>query len=46
MLQYFYEDIDSKGLTVKSWAITVALAAIGTGLLYSKEVFLIGLADL
>ena len=43
MLQYFYEDIDSKGLTVKSWAITVAWAAIGTGLLYRKEVFLIGL---
>jgi hypothetical protein len=43
MLQNFYEDIDSKGLTVKGWAITVALAAIGTGLLYRREVFLIGL---
>jgi hypothetical protein len=42
MLQHFYEDIDSKGLTIKSWAITVALAAIGTGLLYRKEVFLVG----
>jgi hypothetical protein len=43
MLQQFYEDIDSKGLTIKSWAITVALAAIGTGILYRKEVLLVGL---
>lgn len=42
MLQHFYEDIDGKGLTIKGWAITVALAAIGTGLLARKEVFLIG----
>jgi hypothetical protein len=43
MLQNFYEDIDSKGLTIKNWAITVALPVIGTGLFYRKEVFLIGL---
>jgi len=42
MLQHFYEDIDGKGLTIKSWAITVALATIGTGILYRKEVLLIG----
>ena len=30
MLQNFYEDIDSKGLTIKNWAITVALPVIGT----------------
>jgi hypothetical protein len=42
MLQNFYEDIDAKGLTIKSWAITVALATIGTGLLYRKEVLLVG----
>jgi len=42
MLQQFYEDIDSKGLTIKNWAITVALAAIGTGILYSKVVLLVG----
>ena len=42
MLQHFYEDIDSKGLTIKNWAITVALAAIGTGILYRKEVLLVG----
>ena len=43
MLQNFYEDIDSKGLTIKNWAITVAVATIGTGLLYRKEVLFIGL---
>jgi hypothetical protein len=43
MLQHFYEDIDSKGLTIKNWAITVALPVIGTGLFYHKELFLIGL---
>jgi len=42
MLQHFYEDIDNKGLTIKSWAITVALATIGTGILYRKEVLLVG----
>lgn len=42
MLQQFYEDIDEKGLTIKSWAITVALAAIGTGIVYRKEVLLVG----
>ncbi len=42
MLQQFYEDIDEKGLTIKSWAITVALAAIGTGIVYRKEVLLAG----
>src|SRR6266498_5045928 len=42
MLQHFYEDIDGKGLTIKSWAITVALATIGTGILYRKEVLLMG----
>ena len=42
MLQNIYEDIDSKGLTIKNWAITVALATIGTGILYRKEVLLVG----
>lgn len=41
MLQHFYEEIDSKGLTIKNWAITVALAAIGAGLLYRREVLLV-----
>ena len=34
MLQQFYEDIDEKGLTIKSWSITVALAAVGAGIVY------------
>lgn len=42
MLQNFYEDIDSKGLTIKNWAITVALATIGTGVLYKKEMLIVG----
>jgi hypothetical protein len=41
MLQHFYEEIDSKGLTIKNWAITVALAAIGAGLVYRKEILLV-----
>lgn len=43
MLQNFYEDIDSKALTIKNWAITVAVPIIGTGLFYRKEVFLVGI---
>lgn len=42
MLQQFYEDIDSKGLTIKSWAITVALAAIGSGIVQRREILLAG----
>ncbi|MGZ9225736.1 MAG: hypothetical protein ACXW4M_09285 [Anaerolineales bacterium] len=41
MLQNLYEDFDSKGITIKGWAITVALATIGTGLLYRKEVLIV-----
>jgi hypothetical protein len=44
MLQQFYEDIDEKGLNIKNWAITVALATIGTGILYHKEILLIAFA--
>ena len=43
MLQQFYEEIDSKGLTIKGWSITVALATIGTGILYRREILLVGL---
>lgn len=42
MLQQFYEEIDNKGLTIKGWAITVALATIGTGILYRREILLVG----
>jgi len=37
MLQTVYEDMDGKGLTIKNWAITVALAIIGTSLLNDKK---------
>jgi hypothetical protein len=37
MLQTMYEGMDSKGLTIKNWAITVALAIIGTSILNDKK---------
>jgi hypothetical protein len=37
MLQTLYADMDSKGLTIKNWAITVALAIIGTSFLNDKK---------
>jgi len=40
MLQQFYEDIDNKGLTMKSWAITVALAAMGAGIVEKNDLIL------
>lgn len=44
MLQQFYEDIDEKGLNIKNWSITVALASIGTGVFYDRNVLLISCA--
>lgn len=44
MLQQFYEDIDEKGLNIKNWSISVALASIGTGLFYDRNVLLIASA--
>lgn len=41
MLQQFYEDIDEKGLNIKNWSITVALATIGAGLVYHKNILLL-----
>ena len=43
MLQHFYEDIDQKGLNIKNWSITVALASVGAGFIYHKNVFLLGM---
>jgi hypothetical protein len=40
MLEGFYEDIDRRCFTIKSWSITVAVGAIGAGLIYGKEVLL------
>ena len=40
MLQGFYEDIDNRCFTIKSWSISVGLAAIGAGFIYSEYLFL------
>jgi len=37
MLQKAYEDMDGKGLTIKNWAITVAVAIIGTSVLKDQK---------
>lgn len=37
MLQTAYGEMDSKGLTIKNWAITVALAIIGTSYLNDNK---------
>jgi hypothetical protein len=37
MLQNAYGDMDGKGLTIKNWAITVALAIIGTSYLRDNK---------
>ena len=42
MLQNFYEDIDAKGLNIKNWSISVALASIGAGFIYHRNIFLLG----
>ena len=44
MLQQFYEDIDEKGLNIKNWSVTVALATIGAGLVYNKNILLLTFA--
>jgi hypothetical protein len=40
MLQGFYEDIDDRCITIKSWSISAGLAAIGAGFVYSDLLFL------
>lgn len=37
MLQTLYEDMDSKALTIKNWAITVALAIVGASILRDQK---------
>lgn len=44
MLQQFYEDIDEKGLNIKNWSVTVALATIGAGLVYNRNILLLTFA--
>lgn len=38
MLQEFYEDIDHRGLTIKGWCVTVAVAGIGAGVAYQSSI--------
>jgi hypothetical protein len=45
MLQKQYSDMDAKGLTIKNWAITVALAIIGASFVYAnKNLLWLGIA--
>jgi hypothetical protein len=45
LLQKLYEDFDNKGLTIKNWAITVALTIIGASILYdNKNLLWLGMA--
>jgi len=44
MLQGFYEDIDNRCITIKSWSISAGLAAIGAGFVYSELLFLAAVA--
>jgi len=40
-LQEMYEDVDKRGLTIKSWGITVCLAITGLGFKMSEYLFVI-----
>jgi hypothetical protein len=45
MLQKQYGDMDGKGLTIKNWAITVALTIIGASFVYhNKNLLWLGMA--
>jgi len=45
MLQKQYDDIDAKGLTIKNWAITVALTIVGASIVYNnKNLLWLGIA--
>jgi hypothetical protein len=37
LLQTLYEDMDGKGLTIKNWAITVALTIVGASFLLENK---------
>jgi hypothetical protein len=40
MVQDFYQDIDRRCFTIMGWSITVAMAAIGAGIVYSQPILL------
>lgn len=45
-LEKLYEDTDGKAHTIKGWSITVAIAAIGTGILNTNKIaFLLGIVS-
>lgn len=45
MLQHQYADMDAKGLTIKNWDITVALAIVGATFVYhNKNLLWLGIA--
>jgi hypothetical protein len=41
MVQDFYQDIDRRCFTIMGWSITVAMAAIGAGIVYNQPVLLL-----
>lgn len=40
LLQKLYEDFDTRVITIKGWSATIGLAAIGTGFIYSRFLWL------
>jgi hypothetical protein len=40
LLQRLYEDFDGRVITIKGWSATIGLAALGTGFIYSRYLWL------
>jgi hypothetical protein len=41
MVQEFYQDIDRRCFTIMGWSITVAVTAIGAGIVYAQSILLL-----
>jgi hypothetical protein len=41
MVQEFYQDIDRRCFTIMGWSITVAVTAIGAGIVYGQSILLL-----
>ena len=41
MVQEFYQDIDRRCFTIMGWSITVAVTAIGAGIIYGEMILLL-----
>jgi hypothetical protein len=41
MVQEFYQDIDRRCFTIMGWSITVAVAAVGAGIVYGQSILLL-----